>query len=70
MILIPENDFYKMDGANRIVVPVGFRRKYGISEGDFLEYFTLVDDNGVCYMCVRKVDEAEVPQGKRRKRVT
>ena len=51
--LIPENQPYKVDAAGRIVVPSHLRSKFGISQGDEMEYYTTFVD-GKWFMCVTK----------------
>ena len=51
--LIPEGRPYKVDGASRIVIPSHLKDKFGIVNGDLMDYYTTFID-GRWFMCVTK----------------
>lgn len=51
--LIPEGKPYKVDSSSRIVVPAHLKVKFGINNGDNMDYYTtFVDDKW--FICVTK----------------
>ncbi len=57
--LVPENNNYKVDAAGRIVIPSNLRNKFGIQQGDEMDYYTAFVDNK-WFMCVtKKIEEVE-----------
>lgn len=51
--LIPEGKPYKVDSSSRIVVPAHLKAKFGINNGDEMDYYTTFVD-GKWFMCVTK----------------
>lgn len=56
--LIPEGRPYKVDSSSRIVVPAHLKAKFGISNGDDMDYYTTFVD-GKWFICVTKHVEEE-----------
>lgn len=57
-MLIPEGKPYKVDSSSRIVVPAHLKAKFGIENGDNMDYYTtFVDDKW--FICVTKHIEEE-----------
>lgn len=57
--MIPEGKTYKVDSASRIAIPAHLRAKFGVQNGDEMEYYTTFVD-GKWFMCVtRHVPEEE-----------
>lgn len=58
--MIPEGKTYKVDSASRIAIPAHLRAKFGVQNGDEMDYYTTFVD-GKWFMCVtRHVPEEEV----------
>lgn len=51
--LIPEGRPYKVDSSSRIVVPSHLKAKFGIENGDNMDYYTTFVD-GRWFICVTK----------------
>lgn len=51
--LIPEGRPYKVDSSSRIVVPSHLKAKFGIENGDNMDYYTTFVD-GKWFICVTK----------------
>lgn len=56
--LIPEGRPYKVDSSSRIVVPSHLKAKFGIENGDNMDYYTTFVD-GRWFICVTKHVEEE-----------
>lgn len=56
--LIPEGRPYKVDSSSRIVVPSHLKAKFGIKNGDNMDYYTTFVD-GKWFICVTKHVEEE-----------
>ena len=54
--LVPEHGTYKVDGSGRIIIPAYMRNKFGIENGDYMDYFTAYVD-GEWFMCCRKNEQ-------------
>lgn len=62
--LIPEGRPYKVDSSSRIVVPSHLKAKFGIENGDNMDYYTTFVD-GRWFICVTKhVEEEETKNEK------
>lgn len=51
--MIPEGKIYKVDSASRIAIPAHLRAKFGVQNGDEMDYYTTFVD-GKWFMCVTK----------------
>lgn len=51
--MIPEGKQYKVDSASRIAIPAYIRAKFGVQNGDEMDYYTTFVD-GKWFMCVTK----------------
>lgn len=43
--VMPEGVTYKVDAAGRAIIPSHLRKKFDITPGDFMEYYTAYVDN-------------------------
>lgn len=48
--------FRKIDSVGRITIPMKLRNTYNISDGDELQYHSIIDDDGNYYLAL-KVEE-------------
>lgn len=51
--MIPEGKTYKVDSASRIAIPAHLRAKFGVQNGDEMDYYTTFVD-GKWFMCVTR----------------
>ena len=51
--LVPERGNYKVDASGRIIIPSYMRNKFGITNGDYMEYYTAYV-NGDWFICAKK----------------
>lgn len=51
--LVPERNAYKVDASGRIIVPAYMRNKFGIDQGDYMDYYTAYVD-GTWFLCAKK----------------
>ena len=51
--LIPEGRPYKVDSANRVIIPAHLRAKFGIAVSDEMDYYTTFVENK-WFICMTK----------------
>jgi bifunctional DNA-binding transcriptional regulator/antitoxin component of YhaV-PrlF toxin-antitoxin module len=57
-VLVSENKAYKVDGSGRIIIPAHLKAKFGIENGDMMDYYTMkIDDRW--YLCAARHEEEE-----------
>lgn len=59
MRLIPENTSRKLDNLGRIVIPKGLRIRFGIADGEDLEFFTMQAE-GKNFICLTNNREEDI----------